>query len=336
MGNILIKSGWLGTNNLEWYVNSGDLGDHVVRLVQQLEQRHRVFFSGDPRYRGQEFDVEIHIEKQISFDRKTKKILIICEPHFVQPQNLLFPNLEYSKIFQIDSIESFEPNVVKYRYPRDLTDEASARWQARDILISCINANKNSVIRSKYNLYEERSRLIHLLDKKLGNEFHLYGGGWELRDHPVGLFAKVGFRLPALKQFLRRPQPLASYRGKCDSKAEIMGRSKFTLCVENTQYPGCMTEKMIDCFRFGSVPLYLGPRDVGNMIDPSLYFDIRNFDSDLDLFSFMENFTEKDYLVWRQQLDFNRAAIWENHSISNFVEKVNAAVEEAMAPRILS
>lgn len=336
MGNILIKSGWLGTNDLEWYVNSGDLGDHVVRLVQHLEQRHSVFFSGDPGHRGRTFDVEIHIERQISFARHTKKILIICEPHFVQPQNLLLPRLKYSMIFQIDSVESSESNVEKYRYPRDLTDEASAPWQARDILISCINANKNSVIRSKYNLYEERSRLIHLLDEKLGDQFHLYGGGWDLRDHPVGLLAKVSFRLSLLKRFLKRPKPLVSYRGKCDSKAEIMGRSKFTLCVENTQYPGCMTEKMIDCFRFGSVPLYLGPGDVGNMIDPSLYIDMRNFDNDLDMFSFMESFTDTDYRAWRRQLDSNRDAIRENHSIANFIKKVDAAVEAAMASRTFS
>lgn len=312
-------------------MNSGDLGDHVVGLVRHLQQRHDVFFSGNPEYKSQMFDLEVHIERQISIDRKSKKILIICEPYFVQPQNLLFPKLNYRKIFEIDSIKSSESNVDKYRYPRELNNELQPQWKERSIFVSCINANKNSVIYSKYNLYIKRNRLIHLFESKFGEKFHLYGGGWELRDHPVGLLAKVAFRLSWLKPLLTRSKPLASYRGKCDSKAEIMQRSKFTLCVENTQYPGCMTEKMIDCFRFGSMPLYLGPPDIGDMIDPSLFIDLRQFPDSDALFSFIENFNDADYQQWRERLELHRADIRSRHSISGFVKMVSDAVEDAIA-----
>lgn len=110
-----------------------------------------------------------------------------------------------------------------------------------------------------------------------------------------------------------------------------MQRSKFTLCVENTQYPGCMTEKMIDCFRFGSVPLYLGPPDIGDMIDPSLFIDLRQFPESDALFSFIENFNEADYQQWRERLELHRADIRSKHSISGFVKMVSNAVEDAIA-----
>lgn len=336
MANILIKSGWLGSNTLEWYANSGDLGDHVVGLVHHLGKRHSVVFSGDSRYKGRTFDLEVHIERQISTNRKSKKILIVCEPHFVQPQNLIFPKLNYAGVFEIDSIPSKKSNVRKYRYPRELSDEQNSLWEERDILISCINANKNAVIASNYNLYFERNDLIRRFDSKFGDQFHLYGGGWDLRDHPVGLLAKVAFRLSWLRPLLKRQKPLASYRGKCDSKAEIMQRSKFTLCVENTQYPGCMTEKMIDCFRFGSVPLYLGPPDIGDMIDPSLFVDLRQFNDREALFAFIENYSEMDYEQWRERLELHRADIRARHSVSGFIEMVCSAVEEAIARPVVA
>jgi len=328
MATILIKSGWLGKNNLQWYVNSGDLGDHVVGLVSQLKQRHTVFFSGDADSKLRDYDVEIHIERQISFNRKTKKLLIICEPHFVQPQNYLLPKLNYEKIFEIDTRDSFDENVVKYSYPREFTQEAELSWDERSILISCINANKNAVIRSKYNLYDKRRKYIMLLNEAYKEKFSLYGGGWDLKDHAVGLFAKVIFRLRWLKPLLRRRVPLISYKGLCDAKSDVMSRSKFTLCVENTQFPGCMTEKMIDCFRFGSVPLYLGPPDIADMIDPLLFVDLRAFADDASVLTFLENFAKEDYQQWRERLELHRVDIKARHSISGYINMVSDAVED--------
>jgi hypothetical protein len=330
MANILIKSGWLGKNDLQWYTNSGDLGDHMVGLVSHLKQRHVVFFSGDADFKQQTYDVELHIERQISFNKKAKKILIICEPHFVQPQNYIFPKLNYQKIFEIDTRVSFQDNVVKYRYPRELTNEADLSWDKRSIFISCINANKNAVIRSKYNLYNKRRRYILALNHAFKENFSLYGAGWDLRNHPVGLFAKVIYRLRWLNPVLRRRERLVSYKGLCDAKSDVMRRSKFTLCVENTQFPGCMTEKMIDCFRFGSVPLYLGPPDIANMIDPSLFVDLRAFPDDESLFSFLENFTEKDYQKWRDRLELHRVDIRASHSISGYIKMVSDAIEDVI------
>jgi hypothetical protein len=330
MANILIKSGWLGKNNLQWYINSGDLGDHVVGLVSQLRQRHTVFFSGDADFKQRACDVEIHIERQISFNRKTKKLLIICEPHFVQPQNYILPKLNYEKIFEIDTRASLQDNVVKYRYPRELTQESDLSWDKRLTFISCINANKNAVIRSKYNLYDKRRRFIMALNQAYKENFSLYGGGWDLRNHPVGLLAKVIFRLRWLKPLLRRRVPLVSYKGLCDAKSDVMSQSKFTLCVENTQFPGCMTEKMIDCFRFGSVPLYLGPPDIGDMIDPSLFVDLRAFSDDESLLTFLGNFTEKDYQQWWDRLELHRVDIKARHSISGYINMVSDAVEDVI------
>lgn len=336
MAEILFLSGWLGRNTRGWYESSGDLGDHVIGLADELTRRgHVVQFKGDRGGLGANPACEVHIERQFSFNN-CPKIAIYCEPHFVQPQNVIPFEPTYIYRFRMDTKTEYRNNDVRYHYPRDLTTDENIEWKHRNILVSSIASNKNAVLRSIYNLYIERNKLIHMFDSKFGDGFHLYGGGWDLRDHPVGLLAKVAFRLSWLRPLLKRQKPLASYRGKCDSKAEIMQRSKFTLCVENTQYPGCMTEKMIDCFRFGSVPLYLGPPDIGDMIDPSLFVDLRQFNDREALFAFIENYSEIDYEQWRERLKLHRTDIRARHSVSGFIEMVSSAVEEAIAPPVVA
>jgi hypothetical protein len=50
------------------------------------------------------------------------------------------------------------------------------------------------------------------------------------------------------------------------SKAEISGRYKFILAFENDLYPGYVTEKAIEAWHLGSVPIYWG-------LDPMRYLN---------------------------------------------------------------
>lgn len=331
MTRILIKSGWLGSNTRKWYEDSGDLGDHIIGIVTELEARgYLVDFSGEKnKSRKNQYRCEIHIERQLSFENN-KKICLYCEPSFVQPQNIIFPEPKYDLIFRMDRNKNLKLNEIYYSYPRNFTNEPLKKWVDRDLLISCISANKNSVLRSKHSLYVKRRNYIFNFTERFGFDFHLYGGGWDLRNHPIGLIGKMLFRVSWLRPLLKRPNPIPSYRGKCDSKGEVMLRSRFSLCIENTQYPGCMTEKMIDCFRFGTVPLYLGPRDISDMIDPSLYIDLRRFGTDTELFEFIEAFNEADYEKWLQNLQHHRVKISENHSVQRFASRIVDAVDEVL------
>lgn len=46
-----------------------------------------------------------------------------------------------------------------------------------------------------------------------------------------------------------------------DDKIEAMKLYKYALCMENGSYPGYITEKVIDCFVAGVVPIYAGAPD---------------------------------------------------------------------------
>lgn len=61
----------------------------------------------------------------------------------------------------------------------------------------------------------------------------------------------------------------------------------FSVAIENDTYGSCFTEKILDCFATGTVPIYLGPSDIGQffnidgIISLNDDFDISSLNKDL-------------------------------------------------------
>lgn len=70
-------------------------------------------------------------------------------------------------------------------------------------------------------------------------------------------------------------------KGFCeiDDKIEILQHYKFTLCFENIEMPGYVTEKMIHAIQAASIPVYWGAPNVAEIIPPNLFVDASKFDS---------------------------------------------------------
>jgi hypothetical protein len=325
---ILIKSGWLGRNKIDWYAAPDELGRHITDLHREIvAQGYEVAFAGERRP-GFKPDLEIHLERQFPSSLLSKRILLYSEPMFIQPQNRLIPAWGYDFTFDWRTDRPQTPRYGRYVYPRELTRSLKPGFNERNLLVSCIAGNKNAVLRSSENLYGARQRYIHLLTQRLGDRFWLYGGGWNLKDHPVGFLSKVAFRARPLQRWLERQPPLPSYRGKCGSKRDVMHRSLFTLCVENSSAPGGISEKLIDCLQFGSVPLYLGPPDVADLVPPELYVDLRQFKSDDELSRFIETYSESDYVAWARALDRHLEIVAAPRRIEAFVDTMVRKIHE--------
>lgn len=63
------------------------------------------------------------------------------------------------------------------------------------------------------------------------------------------------------------------YRGECADKLATISNYKFALCFENGSYPGYITEKIIDCFVAGVIPVYRGAPDTERWIPNNLALD---------------------------------------------------------------
>jgi hypothetical protein len=122
----------------------------------------------------------------------------------------------------------------------------------------------------------------------------LYGRGWSQ------LWSSQTASWPFLRNYIALR---AIYRGPCQSKMNVLGNYKFSLCLENMPMQGYVTEKIFDCLYAGTVPMYLGAPDVENLVPPDSYVDIRKFESWQELWRYASQMNEKQ---WQRMRDCGR------------------------------
>jgi hypothetical protein len=128
-------------------------------------------------------------------------------------------------------------------------------------------------------LYSERVRAIRWFERHHPEEFDLYGIGWD-RWYPGAAAGKLNFALAAAYRrmpWLPKSRSYPSYRGSLRTKRDTLARYRFSICYENAIFPGYVTEKMLDCFMAGVVPVYLGAPDVTQHIPADTFIDKREY-----------------------------------------------------------
>lgn len=130
------------------------------------------------------------------------------------------------------------------------------------------------------SLHEKRLEAIEYF--MANQDLDLYGSGWDdLGNLPI--------------QWSRRLARLLKnrYFGRCESKLQTLSQYRFSLCYENIRSPGYMTEKIIDCFVAGTIPVYFGNPNVLNDVPRGAFVDARNFSSMRELDLFLQAIDEK-------------------------------------------
>lgn len=171
-------------------------------------------------------------------------------------------------------------------------------WRERDFLVM-VASNKRAFPRRKVHnlkdlrrewirrrdpwmasdLYEERLRAIAHFSRY--PDFHLYGFGWnEEADSGGG---------GEISRSLKR-----SCRGTTPDKLATVAGHKFSLCFENTRFPGYVTEKIFDCFFAGTIPVYLGAPDIEEFVPAGTFVDSSRFSAYDDLNEYLRGMSEGD------------------------------------------
>ncbi len=130
-------------------------------------------------------------------------------------------------------------------------------------------------------------------------------------------------KLPAcwekrLKNILTNPSPQP-----CGDKIETISNYKFAAAFENVSYPGYITEKIIDCFVAGVIPVYLGAADVCDFIPKETFIDMRQFDNFEQLDEYMQNLTETEAMqMIKAGRDFLSSPQGDKYSFENSAEQI--------------
>ena len=202
-------------------------------------------------------------------ENKKPAIEILMEPKTVKKP---FYHLSLLRCFRY--VLTFDDDLVdnksfhKFFYPVYFPNE-SFDYHQKTQLSCMLNANKFS--KHEGELYSERRKIIDYF--KDSKSFSLYGQSWSSK--------------------------LACYKGIAKSKEDVLKKSLFTFCLENSKdQKGYITEKIFDCFRYGSIPIYFGPSNIDEYIPKGCYVDYSKFLSLDALFKFMQKFNDEDYALY--------------------------------------
>lgn len=146
------------------------------------------------------------------------------------------------------------------------------------------------------------------------NLLHLFGSGWDKLEN-LPIYWQI-----RLKNVIAKIHP-KSVRRK-DKIMKIAGY-KFAVCFENTSFPGYVTEKIIDCFAAGVIPVYLGAPDITKFVPANSFINMRNFNSFNRLHKYLTNISKQEALaIISQGKDFLKSPKGKLYSHENMAEFV--------------
>jgi alpha(1,3/1,4) fucosyltransferase len=225
----------------------------------------------------------------------------------------------------------FHPTLFPQPYSRPIP-QAAAGWDERQFMV-LINSNvvrhalrpshvlarlRDPALRRE--LYSERRRAIRFFQARHG--FHVYGVGWDRW--------KVGVSYGDYKAARR------VYRGPCPytKKLETLARYRFVVCFENTVFPGYVTEKILDCFYAGSVPVYYGAPDITDYVPRECFIDLRDFSGYAELDEFLAHVGPREFEAYRAaQARFLESPAFDAFSQESFARRLLAVAQGCAKPQ---
>jgi glycosyltransferase involved in cell wall biosynthesis len=85
-------------------------------------------------------------------------------------------------------------------------------------------------------------------------------------------------------------------------KIEALRDYKFSVAIENGIYRNFFTEKILDCFLTGTIPIYYGCPNIGDFFDTRGFFVVSNQE---ELLNVVSNITTQDYIDRQQYVEYN-------------------------------
>lgn len=277
-----------------WNVNHND---SYIEFLKRLYRRYR-YKKINPNFSK--------YYKEAIKKKPSKMILVLWEGISVMPE--LYENEQY---MDFDVVYTWNDKLVDdkkiYKYNMPVPGDGSSlpRIQYNNKKFICMiayNKSSNSIGES----YSERLKAINFFQSVVPEKFDLYGFGWS--KHSI------------IKN--------SCYKGSIQKKLPMLSQYKFNICFENNSIlEGYVSEKIFDCFRAGTIPIYLGATNISEIIPKSTFINFRDFDSYDELYQYISNITEEKYLDYIFEIDkFLDSDAYKNFSLDAFLSLFKANI----------
>ena len=265
-------------------------------LKREFEKKGFNFSTQDINPK-EESDIILYMEMPKNLPNKSdyyKSYLLLFETELIRPDNW---NLEYhqkfNKIFTwrddfVDNKKYFKINWTHLFPEQNVENEMD-----KQKLCTLIAGNKTS--KHPLELYSKRKEAIRWFEYNHPEEFDLYGVNWKT-NCGLNKLQKYSYLRKLVQSVNNIFDYTPSYKGKIESKNEILKNYKFCICYENAQnISGYITEKIFDCFIAGCVPIYWGANNVEDHIPKGTFIDKRKFSTYLKLYEFIKYMPSDEY-----------------------------------------
>ena len=108
------------------------------------------------------------------------------------------------------------------------------------------------------------------------------------------------------------------------SKFDVLKHYKFCLCPENSVYDGYVTEKLLDAYAGGTIPIYSGTISVDCDFHEGAYLNYMNT-KDMDWFVTTIQAIDESKEIYEDM--YSRPLLWEAPSLDNAIEFVRSIVK---------
>ena len=253
-------------------------------------------------------DLEIHLNVWKTNASKWPKFAILTETDFIHPANSDMDLLKkYKHLFTWNPILVNSGLATKIQFSHPMGKGIVDGFKKRDQFAVLFGSNRS--IRGWYpknNLYSERVKTIRWFERNAPDDFALYGRKWDMSGR---LPTRFGALVHSIEKKIPFDYcPFASWKGVILNKQEVLMNSRFSIVYENIKgLNGYITEKIFDAFTAGNIPIYWEAEDIDDYIPKKCFIDRRNFSNHEELYKFLKNMSEEEYLNYQK-------------SIKNFIE----------------
>lgn len=261
--------------------------DLSTQDINSIEESRIVIYNEMPKTLPNKNDIQ-------------KSYLMLFESELIRPDNWNLKNHKYfNKIFTWKDDIIDNKKYFKFNFAQEIPKTINKELSKKEKLCTLIAGNKK--VNHPLELYSKRVEAIRWFEKNHPQDFDFYGIGWdEFRSE--NKYVNILLRKSKLSKMFK--PSFSSYKGKVDSKKEVLEKYKFAICYENARdISGYITEKIFDCFFAGCVPIYWGANNITEHIPKDCFIDKRKFDSYEKLYEFITSINNEKYLQYLENIE---------------------------------
>lgn len=251
-------------------------------------------------------------DKAIDAGKRSSMAIMLWEPAVIDPDNYtqeLYDRFDTVLTWNDDLVD--DKKFFKFLHPHQEKNNnyTEVKFEDKKMLV---NISMNKYSNHTNDLYRERRSSIEYFEKNSGDQFDLFGYGWNTPKNKCERY------FPFLVKKYK------NYRGTCEDKIDVLSKYKFSICYENIKNEkGWITEKIFDCFHAKNIPIYWGASNITDYIPENTFIDRRKFKDNQELLEFIESITKEQYDEYLRNISlFLNSDDYKKFSPENFAKNI--------------